>query len=119
MSSSFQKQHRLLDKHAYSAVFNGNPIKAGASSGMVFTIGSQAPESRLGVIVAKKNVRHATQRNRIKRVVREYFRVHPLTTPTDMIFLARHGAASKTNSELRQDLSLLWQKLERRLAAAS
>lgn len=86
---------------------------------MVFTINSQQSQSRLGVIVAKKNVRRATQRNRIKRVVREFFRLNPLPTPTDIVFLARHGAGSKTNSELRADLSQLWQKLSKKAARAS
>jgi ribonuclease P protein component len=111
MSTSFPKHHRLLDKKAFSAVFDGNPVKASGTSGMLLSISSCECESRLGVIVAKKNVRHATQRNRIKRLVREHFRLNPLPAPIDVIFLARRGVADKSNAELRTDIAAIWQKL--------
>lgn len=111
MSTSFPKHHRLLDKKAFSAVFDGNPVKASGASGMLLSISSGEEQSRLGVIVAKKNVRHATQRNRIKRIVREHFRLNPLPTPVDIIFLARRGVADKSNAELRADIAAVWQKL--------
>jgi ribonuclease P protein component len=118
MSFSFQKQNRLLDKHAYSAVFDGQPVKAGVSSGTALTVPSPHTESRLGIIVAKKSVRRANQRNRVKRVVREYFRLNPLPAPTDLIFLARHGIADKSNAELRADLAMIWKKLSKKIAVA-
>ena len=111
MSTSFPKHHRLLDKKAFSAVFDGNPVKASGASGMLLSVSSCKPQSRLGVIVAKKNVRHATKRNRIKRIVREHFRLNPLPAPIDVIFLARRGAAEKSNAELRTDIAAVWQKL--------
>ena len=118
LNFSFPKTQRLLDKHAFSAVFDGQPVKAGVSSGTALTLPSIHTESRLGVIVAKKNVRRASQRNRIKRVVREYFRLHPLPEPTDLIFLARHGIADKSNAELRADLAVIWKKLSKKITSA-
>ena len=117
-NSSFPKSKRLLDKHAFSAVFDGKPVKAGVPSGTALTVPSTHTESRLGVIVAKKNVRHANQRNRVKRVVREYFRLNPLPEPTDLIFLARHGIADKSNAELRADLAIIWKKLSKKITLA-
>ena len=115
---SFQKNKRLLDKNAFSTVFNGQPLKAGVSSGTALTVPSIHAESRLGVIVAKKNVRRANQRNRVKRVVREYFRLNPLPEPTDLVFLARHGVADKSNAELRTDLAVIWKKLSKKITSA-
>ena len=117
-SFSFQKNKRLLDKHAFKTVFDGQPVKAGVSSGTALTVPSTHAESRLGVIVAKKNVRRANQRNRVKRVVREYFRLNPLPEPTDLIFLARHGVADKSNAELRADLAVIWKKLSKKITSA-
>lgn len=117
-SFSFQKNKRLLDKHAFKTVFDGQPVKAGVSSGTALTVPSTHAESRLGVIVAKKNVRRANQRNRVKRVVREYFRLNPLPEPTDLIFLARHGVADKSNAELRADLTVIWKKLSKKITLA-
>ena len=115
---SFQKNKRLLDKNAFSTVFDGQPVKAGGSSGTALTVPSIHAESRLGVIVAKKNVRRANQRNRVKRVVREYFRLNPLPEPTDLVFLARHGVADKSNAELRTDLAVIWKKLSKKITSA-
>ena len=67
--------------------------------------------SRLGIIVAKKNVRLATDRNRIKRLVREYFRNHPLSASMSLVFMAKRGAGTLSNADVTGDLDRLWRKL--------
>ena len=71
------KSARLLNAHDYSQVFENCSIRAGSTAGTVLALPASDNRSRLGIIVAKKNVRLATDRNRIKRLVREYFRNHP------------------------------------------
>ena len=62
-------------------------------------------------IVAKKNVRLATDRNRIKRLVREYFRNHPLLASMNLVFMAKRGAGVLSNADVLGDLDRLWRKL--------
>lgn len=69
---------------------------------------------RLGFVLAKKKVRLAVTRNRLRRVVRESFRhnLHALP-PVDIIFLAKPGAGDITNAQLRHALEKHWRKLKK------
>lgn len=112
MSYKFPKSSRLLNAGDYSLVFKKTTARAAAGAGTVIGIKSNQPDSRLGIIVAKKNVKLAAQRNRVKRIVRDYFRHHPLAEPMDLVFLARRGVAERTNQDLCNDLSKIWRKLD-------
>jgi ribonuclease P protein component len=111
MSHKFPKSARLLNAHDYSQVFNKCSVRAGSTAGTVLALPASDNRSRLGIIVAKKNVRLATDRNRIKRLVREYFRNHPLTASMSLVFMARRGAGALSNADVLGDLDRLWQKL--------
>ena len=62
--------------------------------------------------VAKKNVKKAVQRNRIKRIIRETFRQkkHGIDA-VDIVVLVRQGICDKTNQDLVKAINTLWQKL--------
>ncbi len=62
--------------------------------------------------VAKKNVKKAVQRNRIKRIIRETFRQkkHEIDA-VDIVVLVRQGICDKTNQDLVKAINTLWQKL--------
>lgn len=70
--------------------------------------GSSTP--RLGLALTKKLVNKATQRNRLKRVIRESFRLHDIR-PVDVIFLARAGVDKIKNKSIINNLEQLWQKI--------
>ncbi len=60
-----------------------------------------AHPARLGLAIAKKQVRLATRRNRIKRVVRETFRRRRAALHGhDVVVMARRAAAAASNREL-------------------
>ena len=67
--------------------------------------------SRLGVVVAKKAIRRAVRRNRIKRLVREQFRHHPFDKAIDLVVLARSGADQMDNPSVWNELDRLWRAL--------
>ncbi len=79
-----------------------------------FILFSQKNENsfhRLGIVV-KKEVGQATYRNRMKRYVREFFRLHKdrIKGPFDLVVLVRKGCRIRqyrdTEKELRKLLSL-------------
>ncbi|STO63775.1 ribonuclease P [Haemophilus parahaemolyticus] len=54
-----------------------------------------AENPRLGLTVAKKHLKRAHDRNRIKRIVRESFRLKQHELPNmDFVFVAKGGLAS-------------------------
>ncbi len=116
MSHKFPKSARLLTAHDYSQVFDNSTIHAGSTAGTVLALSASDNRSRLGIIVAKKNVRLATDRNRIKRLVREYFRNHPLPASMSLIFMAKRGAGALSNADVTGDLDHLWRKLNHKHA---
>lgn len=71
--------------------------------------------ARLGLAISKKIARRAVDRNRIKRNVRESFRLcrHELGA-MDIVVLARRGLDTKSNDEMRTSLASLWPKLVKR-----
>ena len=77
--------------------------------------GSQHP--RLGLVVAKKNIRHATGRNRAKRHIRETFRLRQDELGgLDIVVLVRRGFGELEDCELNRMLAKQWSRLRRRLS---
>lgn len=73
---------------------------------------NQREHARLGVSIAKRQVRKAVARNRLRRLIRETFRLyqHQLKG-LDVIVIMYNSAEKLSNAELRQELTKLWEKL--------
>jgi ribonuclease P protein component len=70
------------------------------------------PSARLGMAVSRKVSKLAVQRNRIRRTIRESFRLHRATLPCiDVLLIARARAAEQTNAALRAELESIWCRL--------
>ena len=75
---------------------------------------------RLGLAIAKKHVKTAVGRNRIKRQVRESFRLHqPDIGGLDIIVLSRVGCDKADSRLLRNSLDKLWRRLVKRCEQSS
>ena len=113
-SCTFNKTQRLLNAVDFSQVFDGNRVKVANSSLLILAKPTYGSQSRLGLVIAKKNVATAVQRDRLKRVVRETFRQRQFKTPLDIVFLARRGADGLCTQKLTQLLNKSWDKLDSR-----
>ncbi|KZZ62056.1 ribonuclease P protein component, partial [Oleiphilus sp. HI0123] len=90
-------------------------IRVSSKHYLMLTRNLNNSDSRLGIIVAKKNVKLAVQRNRIKRLLRESFRTKRSSLPNlDIIVLAKKGADLSSSKECTQELDYLWRKLVRK-----
>lgn len=117
MSNRFGKDKRLLCASDYRAVFGDAELRSGQKEFLLLARGNSRGYHRLGLAVAKKHVRLATRRNRIKRGAREAFRQLPETSPgLDIIFLTRPGAANMDNNVFIEDLPLQLTRLCRKLS---
>ena len=73
---------------------------------------NQLDNARLGLAIAKKHVKLAVDRNRIKRVIRESFRYNrQQISGLDLVVLGRAGTASLTNKQLFSSLESHWKRL--------
>ena len=73
---------------------------------------NEQAQARLGFAISARSVPAAADRNRIKRQARESFRLHRAQLPAlDIVMLARPGAGSAANKDLRAALERLWRKL--------
>ena len=111
---SFQRKDRLLKARDYSRVFNATDARASHRFILILASRNQLPHHRLGLVIAKKNVKLAVQRNRIKRVTREFFRhCAPRDENLDLVVLARKGVDQLDNETLSTILRQQWKKLTR------
>ena len=111
---SFPGRDRLPDADAFSRVFNSADARASHKHVLLLATSNDLGHHRLGVIVARKNVRLAVQRNRFKRIVREFFRQQQNAEPgLDVIVLARRGVDALDNETLSTIVRQQWEKLLR------
>lgn len=87
-SEKFSAAYRLTRRDGYGHVIQAKTISDNFFK--VFFVRSTNRNAKLGVIVKKKLVSGAVERNRIKRMVREVFRRHAIKhLRLDMVVLTR------------------------------
>lgn len=103
MKYAFSKSLRLLCSGDFKVVFDDAPIRASHQYFLLLARPNQLDHPRLGLVVAKKHLRFAVQRNTYKRLMRELFRhqQHELGN-VDLIFLTRKGIDNLDNVEFSQ-----------------
>jgi ribonuclease P protein component len=110
-SARFPRRIRLLGSRDYKRVFD----QAFRSSDNCFTLlarKNQLEYPRLGLAIAKKLVKSAVARNRIKRLIRESYRINQQKlTGLDIVVLGRSGIEGKSNKELHESLEQHWSRL--------
>lgn len=107
----FEKSARLRAAPEYQAVFSQGLKISGVFFRLYFLAQPNPTTARLGLAVPKKAVAQANQRNRIKRVSREYFRQAPQKPLGDYVLVAQRRAHQAENAALRAELQTLFSRL--------
>ncbi|TCM68644.1 ribonuclease P protein component [Acinetobacter calcoaceticus] len=111
---SFGTELRLRCAADYKGVFDGALFKVHQPHFLFLAKITEQPNSRLGLVVAKKKVRRAHERNRIKRLARESFRLNQQQIEMlDIVVMPKMGIESVSNEELHQQLQSAWLKFQR------
>ncbi|MGJ8688692.1 MAG: ribonuclease P protein component [Gammaproteobacteria bacterium] len=106
---SFNKKLRLLGAADFQPVFKHTRYKVSCQQLLVLATDSGTPFPRLGLVIAKKNIPKAVQRNRVKRILRESFRHNQSLLPTlDIVILARSGLGTLNNEQIRRKIERHW-----------
>ena len=82
---AFRPEQRLLRKRDFDAVFRQPAIRVGRGPLRLVAKPNEVGTARLGVVVGKRMVRRAVRRNRVKRRIRESFRLAANLPPMDMV----------------------------------
>lgn len=116
----FERCKRLLTAKDYSTVFEKNhsfkdrsflilvKVRTSDESHLVLTMDNP----RLGLAVAKKNFKKAVDRNLIKRVIRESFRLHQADLKgLDIVVMSRGTTNVNDSSALHASLNKHWKQI--------
>ena len=83
----------------------------------VTVISNDKTGPRLGLAVALRVARTAVERNRIRRIIRESFRLHQRDLPAvDIVVSARTAAYGAPGAQLHGSLAGLWRQVNERCA---
>lgn len=118
--NKFPKTSRLLGPADFKPVFDGADIKVSNRHFLILAKSNGGHNPRLGLVIAKKNVAHAVQRNRLKRIIRNAFRHNrDLLGDLDLVVLARSKAGALGNEVVGQQIVELMRDISRKLATSS
>ncbi len=118
LSFGFSAELRLLQASDFKSVFDGALYKVHQSGFMLLAVPSthqSLSHARIGLVIAKKKIRRAHERNRVKRLARESFRLHQAELPAlDIVLMAKADAQYLPNEVLHQELVTAWRQLTKR-----
>lgn len=114
----FPRSLRLLKSREFALVFR----EGFASKDRYFTLIARrngTGQPRLGLAVSRKVAPKAVVRNRLKRLIRESFRIHRSELrDMDIVAMARTAAVTTDNERLYESLARHWQRLNSKCDAS-
>ena len=112
---SFSRMYRLTNAADYQYVF-ANAKRFGNPNFTLLVRANSLGYPRLGLAIAKKSVKLAVNRNRIKRLIRESFRHEITDLPSiDIIAMCRTSAVELPSSEISTQLETQWRYIRKKL----
>ncbi|MGB1536142.1 MAG: ribonuclease P protein component [Pseudomonadales bacterium] len=113
-SNTLRPCNRMQQSSEFDLVFKTPQGKVHHQYFLILGREQQADSAKLGLVVGKKNISKAVQRNRFKRIARESYRLQE-TRNCDVVILAKKVSSTVTNYQLRSAfdsaLATLKQKL--------
>jgi len=114
VSRDFSREKRLLTPRQFKAVFDSPSGKVPGKNVLLLARDNQLDHPRLGLVIGKKSVKLSVERNRLKRQIRESFRLNQDNlVGWDIVVVARKGLGDLQNAELAQQFGKLWKRLAR------
>ncbi|MFJ4063778.1 ribonuclease P protein component [Pseudomonas sp. NPDC089996] len=114
VSQDFSREKRLLTPRHFKAVFDSPTGKVPGKNLLILARENGLDHPRLGLVIGKKSVKLAVQRNRLKRLMRDSFRLNQQSLGgLDVVIVARKGLGEIENPELHQHFGKLWKRLAR------
>lgn len=113
-TGDYPRTARLTRPADYARVFAGAKRVADRYF-TILVIQNDCGRARLGLAVSKKTAPSAVARNRIKRRIREAFRLHQQEVGgKDLVVIAKPPARAAQGAMLNRSLCQLWQRVRQR-----
>ena len=111
LARGFPKRCRLTRAREFEQVLRRARHRSGRGPLRIFALANGLSGARLGLVIGKRAVRKAHDRNAVKRMVREAFRLRRARLPAVDVLVQLQGPAGRR--ELRGWLEELFDELER------
>lgn len=109
---AMQRQHRLKNRRDFRAVFKYG--KSTANRYFVLYVHRKKADEpvRIGVSISKKVAKHAVERNRLKRLIKEIVRhrIAQISPGQDLVIIARKHSVNLDYEQVEQSLLQLFDK---------
>ena len=115
VNQSFARRYRLTKTDEFSSVFGFRRAIRGKLLMLHYQPRAAGmTDARLGLVVGKKLLKHAVDRNRLKRIVREQFRLRRASLPVmDLVVRLAVKPAPLDGKQIADDIVMLFDKLQR------
>lgn len=114
LSAEFTAAHRLLREDGFDHVMRAENMAD--KDFKIFFVRNDKRNARLGMVVAKKTLSGAADRNRVKRIIREAFRQHSIKQcKLDVVVMARRAYPQESGVQAG-NLKMLFSRVENRCA---
>lgn len=115
----YPRQLRLLTGKDFQQVFDNVELKVPDRNILLLATPNGLGHARLGFVISKKNVRHAVKRNRVRRIMRESFRLNQHNLPAvDILVMARQGLGEVDKEDLHRLAKKCWSRLRKKAKQA-
>ena len=114
VNQDFSRNKRLLIPSQFKAVFDSPSGKIPGKNVLLLARENGLDHPRIGMVIGKKSVKLSVERNRLKRLIRESFRLHQESLGGwDIVVVARKGMSDSDNVETSRQFSKFWKRLAR------
>ena len=115
----FCRNQKLLNAEQYKYVFSKSK-RFGNKSFTVLARENNLGYPRLGLAISKKSAKRAVDRNRIKRIFRESFRLHQHKLPNvDIIAMCKSDVLSLDKQEMHKQIEAQWRFMQKKFLTST
>ena len=115
----FSRSQKLLTADQYKHVFSKSQ-RFGNKSFTLLARENNLGYPRLGLAISKKSVKYAVDRNSIKRIFRENFRLHQHELPSiDIIAMCKPNVLSLESNEMHKQIETQWRFMRKKFLTST